>query len=127
MPIDADASQAPARLRLTYRGVWPSIAEATPVFEKLIADGLITPQTRVLTDIRNLQGLPGYEALRADFAAGDTLRTRPGSRAFLANRGVEFGVARMIHGMAPVTMPIEIFTDEAAALQWLASVESDLA
>lgn len=122
MAIIIDRSQAPALLRYTLTGSFPTLQEQTTVREEEIAAGALTAETRGLIDVRQVTSLPHVDQIMARSSQPGTWPLR---RVYLVKPGEQFGVARQMQILAPAKMQIAIYTDEQEALAWLLGTASD--
>ena len=119
MPIEVDATQAPAFLRWTVTGSWPSIDDLGNVRTRLIAGGQLTAETRVLIDMRNVETVPEYHEVPAMIQAALKSGGLPLRRAYVVASVVQFGLVRQMQALAPPEIAVEIFFNEVEALNWL--------
>jgi hypothetical protein len=120
MPIDVDTSEAPAFIRITLRGAWPSIEEQRDARERAIAAGVLTPQTRALIDFRDLSSTASHTEVETIIAAAMKAGGLPLHRAYVVGSAVQFGLVRQLKALAPTDLvDLEIFTNEEDALLWL--------
>lgn len=70
-----------------------------------------------LVDVRAVQ--PGTEPHYQDVVGNRERLGEIGRRAYLVREGNQYGVARMIQATAPQDVDMQVFTDEAAAIDWL--------
>jgi hypothetical protein len=119
MPIDTDTSEAPAFIRITLRGDWPTLAAQRDARQQLIAGGHLTAATRALIDFRQLVTTAGYSDVEAIIAAAMKDGGWPLFRAYVVGSAVQFGLVRQMKALAPATVELEIFTSEEEAHVWL--------
>ncbi len=122
MAIIIDRSQAPALLRYTLTGSFPTLQEQSTVREGEIAAGSLTAETRGLIDVREVTSLPHVDQI---MTRSGQPATWPLRRAYLVKPGEQFGVARQMQILAPARMQIAVYTDEQEALAWLLGTASD--
>src|SRR5262245_63374788 len=96
MPIEVDTTDAPAFVRITLRGQWPSIEEQRDAREKAIAAGHLTPETRALIDFRELTSTANYTDVEKIVAAAMQAGGLPHFRACVVGSAVEFGLVRQV-------------------------------
>lgn len=125
MPFRVDTNEAPAFLRFTIGGAWPSIEDQKALRQGLIDRGLLTGESRALIDIRDVTALPTAADLRAGVEAGRSQGGALARRAYLVLRGVQFGLIRMMQVIAE-DPAVEVFTTEEEALRWLRSDDPKL-
>jgi hypothetical protein len=119
MPIDLDTSEAPAFVRITLRGEWPSLDDQREARLMMIANGHLTPDTRALIDFRQLASTAGYSDVAHIIAAAVKDGGLPLHRAYVVGSAVQFGLVRQMKALAPPTVDLEIFTSEEEAHVWL--------
>jgi hypothetical protein len=119
MPIDVDTSEAPHFVRWTITGAWPSIAEMRTVREQLAAASQLTPATRGLFDIRNVENIPSYTEVTSMVEAAMKSGGLPLVRAYLVASAEQFGIVRQMKSLAPPAIQVEIFFNEPEARAWL--------
>jgi hypothetical protein len=119
MPIEVDATKAPAYLRWTVTGPWPSIDDLGAIRTRLIAGGQLTGETRVLIDMRNVETVPEYHEVPAMIQAALKAGGLPLRRAYVVASAVQFGLVRQMQALAPEEIKVEIFFNEGDALAWL--------
>lgn len=119
MPIDLDVTDAPAFVRITLRGEWPTLEEQRDVRRTLIADGHLTAETRALIDFRLLASTAGYSDVEEIIASAMKDGGWPLFRAYVVGSAVQFGLVRQMKALAPATVELEIFTSEEEAHVWL--------
>ena len=108
--------------RITLTGPWPAGEGHSRLVQELAAIG--APQDApALIDVRGVES--GTEPHYADLThrVRDRKMATPSRRAYLARPGTQYGVARMIKALAPTDVELEVFTDEAEALEWLTREE----
>jgi len=125
MPFRVDSNEAPAFLRFTISGAWPSIEDQQALRQGLIDRGLLTSESRALIDIRDITALPSAADLRSGVEAARLQGGAPSRRAYLVLRGVQFGLIRMMQVIAE-DPAAEVFTTEEEALRWLHSDDPKL-
>jgi hypothetical protein len=118
MSVEVDTTSAPERLIFTVTDPWPTIDEFSALRRQLMDAGHLTAASRALIDIRAVR-TPGYHEANAIVAAGVKAGALPWHRAYLVGSAVQFGFSRQLQALAPANMEIEIFTNEASALDWL--------
>lgn len=118
MAVDVDVSHAPKYLVFSVKGEWPAAAEQARMHQRLHAAGHFTDQTRALVDLRGAE-IPKYP--QAEQSVNTAVRNDawPEKCAFLIGSVVQYGFSRQLQALAPLGTTIEIFSDEAKALQWL--------
>ncbi len=119
MPIAVDDTQAPAFLRWTVTGTWPSIDELGKVRARLIAGGQLTAETRALIDVRNVESVPDYHEVPAMIQAALKAGGLPLHRAYVVASAVQFGLVRQMQALSPSEIKVEIFFSESEAIAWL--------
>ena len=119
MPIACDTSQAPARVLLTISGPWPDREEVGALRSRLIAAGHLNESTRALFDIRAVESVPHYLEIGRMVAAAMAQGALPLTRAYLTASVEQQNVVGLMQSLAPSTISIEMFVDEAAAFAWL--------
>ena len=119
MPIACETSGAPATLKLTVTGVWPSIEEVGRLRRELIDAGRLNETTRALFDITNVESIPDYETARPIIAAAMKDNGWPLQRAYLVASSVQYGFVRQLQALAPPSIQLEIFFKETDAMRWL--------
>ena len=119
MPIEIDTAGAPAFLRITLRGEWPTIEEQRAAREAAIAAGHLTADTRALIDFRDLTSTAAYSDVEKIVAAAVQAGGWPLFRAYLVGSAVQFGLVRQMKALAPPSIELEIFTNEEEAHVWL--------
>lgn len=117
--IDVDIADAPAFLRITLRGAWPTIEEQREAREYAIAAGQLTRQTRALFNFRELSSIANYTEVEKMIEAAMKLGGVPLFRAYVVGSAVQFGLVRQMKTLAPPSIELEIFTNEEDALLWL--------
>ena len=117
--IVSDTSQAPAFLRWTFTGAWPSIAEFGVVRDQLIASQHLTPATRALLDIRNIESVPSYTEVARMIDAAMKTGGLPLHRAYLVASAEQYGIVGQMRALAPPGIVVEMFFNEPDALAWL--------
>ncbi len=98
-----------------------SLDAARGTFASLVGDEEVRPPFGLLVDVRNVRNAPSAGEARAiaEFSNSPG-RAVAHSTALLVRPGVQYGIARMIQTVAEFRgARIAIFTDEAAALNWL--------
>jgi hypothetical protein len=121
MPISCDTSRAPARVLLIVSGPWPARDEVAALRSRLIADGQLDESTRALFDIRAVESVPHYLEIGRMVAVAMEQGGLPLTRAYLTASADQESVVGLMQTLAPSTISINIFHDEAAALAWLAA------
>jgi hypothetical protein len=121
MPIAIDTSRAPARVLITITGPWPAREEVAALRSRLITAGQLNESTRALFDIRAVESVPHYLEVGRMVAAATSQGGLPLTRAYLAASAEQQNVVGLMQSLAPPTIRVEMFTDEAAALAWLAA------
>ena len=119
MPIEVDTSDAPQFVRWTITGDWPSVAEVRSVREQLIAKAQLTEATRGLLDIRFVKNIPSYSDVTTMIQAAMKAGGLPLYRAYVVGSAEQFGIVRQMKALAPSSIQIEIFFNDADALMWL--------
>lgn len=117
--IDVDTANAPAFLRITLRGAWPTIEEQRAARERAIAAGHLTRQTRALFDFRELSSIANYTEVEKMIEAAMKAGGVPLFRAYVVGSAVQFGLVRQMKALAPPSIELEVFTNEEDALLWL--------
>ena len=123
MPIDVDTRGAPRLLRITFTGEWPGRDEQVQIRRQLLADGTVTPTTRVLIDLRPLGSIaPRFEEVGPKLT-GDAVVSTPGVlpsyTAYIVGSAVHYGFVDQLKAYAPLHIKIEAFSSEDEALAWL--------
>jgi hypothetical protein len=121
LPIDVDASEAPAFLRWFVRGEWPSIAEMGEVRARLIANGQLTAETRALFDLRNVETVPGYHEVAPMIVAAMKSGGWPRHRGYIVGSALQCGLVQQMQALAPPEIHVEVFFNQLDANQWLRS------
>ena len=121
LPIEIDASEAPAFLRWIVRGEWPSIAEMGEVRARLIANGQLTAATRALFDLRNVETVPGYHEVAPMIVAAMKVGGWPRYRGYIVGSALQFGLVQQMKALAPPEIRVDVFFDELEANTWLRS------
>ena len=120
MALGVDVSSAPAAVVIRVGDAWPTDEEQRLLQSRLMADGHLTPDTRVLLDIRDVNP-PGYDqaikVIQTAVAAG----AWPRRLALLVVSAVQYGFSRQLEALAPPDGTVDIFTDESEAGAWLRS------
>jgi hypothetical protein len=119
MPIEIDASQAPAFVRITLHGDWPTLDEQRDARLRLINTGQLTETTRALIDFRHLASTAPYSDVEQIVRAAMKDGGWPLFRAYLVGSAVQFGLVRQMKSLAPPSVDLEIFTNEDEAQAWL--------
>jgi hypothetical protein len=119
MPIEIDTAEAPAFIRITLRGAWPTLEEQRDARLRLLADGLLTNDTRALIDFRDLTTTAGYSDVEKIIGAAMKDGGLPFFRAYVVGSAVQFGLVRQMKANAPPQVELEVFTDEQEAQVWL--------
>ena len=119
MPIDIDTTEAPAFIRITLRGEWPTLEEQRDARLHLLAKGQLTAETRALIDFRALATTANYSDVGKIIAAAMKDGGMPFFRAYVVGSAVQFGLVRQMKALAPPQVELEIFTDEQEAQVWL--------
>jgi hypothetical protein len=119
MPIDIDTAEAPAFIRITLRGTWPSLEEQRDARLRLLESGQLTPDTRALIDFRDLSTTAQYADVGKIISAALKDGGLPFFRAYVVGSAVQFGLVRQMKALAPPQIELEIFTDEQEAQVWL--------
>ena len=104
-------------IRLSLEGPWPAKSEILSLHRSL---GNIADSRRLLIDFRLATSpLPMFAEIRDLIASFDTKSAAAQSRkrAMLVASDVQFGIARSFQAIVPGQM--EVFRDEAAAIEWL--------
>jgi hypothetical protein len=123
VPIDVDTRGAPRLVRITFHGDWPARDEQLRVRQQLLADGHVTPATRIVIDLRPLGSIsPRFEEV-GPRVTGDRTVAQPGVlptyTAYLVGSAVQFGFVDQLKAYAPLHMKIQAFTNDDEALTWL--------
>jgi hypothetical protein len=100
-------------------GEWPGIEELRDLRQQLVSRGDLTPETKVLFDIRMVATTPMVSDVAEMVAAAVQQGGLPFQRAYLVAAAVQYGVVRQMQALAPPPISIEIFTSEAEATTWL--------
>jgi len=119
MPIDVDLTEAPAFIRITLRGEWPTLEEQRDARLRLINSGELTAATRALIDFRQLASTANYSDVEQIIQSAMKDGGWPLFRAYLVGSAVQFGLVRQMKSLAPANVEIEIFTNEEEAHVWL--------
>ena len=104
-------------IRLTLDGPWPSIDDLMHWYKSL---GDIREMRMLLIDMRGATGpLPKFPDIRDTVGAfeSDARYARDRRRAVIVSSDLQFGIARSFQAM--VTGEMEVFRDEATAIEWL--------
>lgn len=125
MPISCDTSRAPGRLLFSITGAWPVREEVAALRGRLIANGQLNESTRALFDIRAVESLPHYLEVGRIVAAAMAQGGLPLTRAYLTASIEQQSVVSLMQSLAPSTISIEMFVDEAAAFAWLVAEPVD--
>ena len=124
MPIQCDASDAPAFVRYTFEGDWTA-RQLSERRRELIRDGLLTAETAVLFDLRGATNIPDLSELHPALLTSATDAIWPVCRAFVVHTNTQYDAARRLQAMlGPQSVINEIFEDEGEALEWLAAMSS---
>lgn len=83
---------------------------------QLKASGKLTAETCALCDVRGVTKMPTNDDLH-HLHTGE--HRWPRRRAYLVQPGYQYGVMRPLQSLAAEDMEIQVFTDEAAALEWV--------
>lgn len=118
MAIDLDLSAAPRAIRVRVSEVWPTTDEQVTIQARLLSDGHLQPETRVLVDIRDVEP-PGYQQAIRVVETGVAGRAWPRRCGILVASAVQYRFSRQVEALAPVGGTVEIFNDERAAQVWL--------
>jgi hypothetical protein len=119
MPIEIDTAEAPAFIRITLRGAWPTLEEQRDARLRLLADGLLTNDTRALIDFRDLTTTAESSDVEKIIGAAMKDGGLPFFRAYVVGSAVQFGLVRQMKAIAPPQVELEVFTDEQEAHVWL--------
>ena len=119
MPIEVDTTDAPAFIRITLHGQWPSLEEQRDARLRLINTGQLTEKTRALIDFRQLASTAQYSEVEQIIRAAMKDGGWPLFRAYIVGSAVQFGLVRQMKTLAPPSVEIEIFTNEEEAQVWL--------
>ena len=119
MPIDIDTTEAPAFIRITLKGVWPTLEEQREARLRLLSSGQLTAETRALIDFRELATTADYSEVEKIIGAALKDGGLPFYRAYVVGSAVQFGLVRQMKALAPPQIELEIFTDEQEAHVWL--------
>lgn len=119
MPIDIDTSEAPAFVRITLRGNWPSLEEQRDARLRMMNTGLLTDKTRALIDLREVATTAPYSDVERMIKSALKDGGLPLFRAYLVGSAVQFGLVRQMKALAPSNIELEIFTNEDEAQVWL--------
>jgi len=119
MPIDVDLTEAPAFIRITLRGEWPTLEEQRDARLRLINSGELTAATRALIDFRQLASTANYSDVEQIIQSAMKDGGWPLFRAYLVGSAVQFGLVRQMKSLAPANVEIDIFTNEEEAHVWL--------
>ena len=125
MPISCDTSRAPARVLFTITGPWPAREDVAALRSRLMAAGQLNESTRALFDIRSVESVPHYLEVDRIVAAAMAQGGLPLTRAYLTASVDQQSVVGLMQSLAPATISIEMFTDEAAAFAWLVAAPVD--
>jgi hypothetical protein len=104
-------------VRLSLEGTWPTIDELITWYKSL---GDIRVLRLFLIDMRNASGpLPKFPDIRDTVGAfeADVSHARERKRAVIVASDVQFGIARSFQALVGGQM--EVFRDEATAIEWL--------
>ena len=118
--IDVDTSQAPALLRFTLHGTFPTADEQDALRADLIARGLLTEDSVSLLDVRNVE-TPDAITVGKSIAAV-VKRGMPKRRACLINPGKHLHVLQYFQKAVP-WMSTAAFINEGEAIEWLLNPE----
>lgn len=118
MPISCDSSRAPARVLFTITGPWPAREEVAALRSRLMSSGQLNESTRALFDIRGVESVPHYLEVGRIVAAAMAQGGLPLTRAYLTASVEQQSVVSLMQTLAPSTISIEMFEDEAAAFAW---------
>lgn len=119
MPIDIDTSEAPAFIRITLHGEWPTIDEQREARLRLMNTGQLTEKTRALIDFRDLTSTAQYSDVERIIQSAMKDGGWPLFRAYVVGSAVQFGLVRQMKSLAPPNVELEIFTNEEEAQVWL--------
>jgi hypothetical protein len=124
MPLHADTKEAPAFLRITIEGDWPSGDERATFRKQLVESGLLRPETRLLVDLRGLTSMPAHGDIGA--IVSDSRRAGALTRlfAYVVRSVDQIVLARTLKQFAQGSI-VEIFQDEQAATEWLWNAHDD--
>lgn len=122
MSVDIDTSRAPGLVRYTYDEHWPGLEEQERYRARLVSEGLLTSQTRLIVDLRRLKRLPFLADLRSTLNSVLASKALPRAVAIVAVEPAHYGVGRMAQAVAAEHTACEVFTDEHLALAWLESL-----
>jgi hypothetical protein len=110
--IDVDTSDAPRFVRITL-GQWPSLERQRAIRDRLVLAGRLTPESRLLCDLRHLTAIDDGASLAA-LTDGPIARVQ----AYLVSSVDQHQLARRYKHSVRGSM-VEIFLDEREALLWL--------
>jgi hypothetical protein len=119
MAIAIDTSDAPAFIRITLTGEWPTLEEQSVARQRAIDNGELTAETRALIDFRGLASTAPYAEVEKIIASAMKAGGWPLFRAYVVGSAVQFGLVRHMKALAPPPVEIEVFTDEQEAQIWL--------
>lgn len=118
MPIELDLSSAPMAVRVRLSDAWPTTEEQTAVQLRLLSEGHLLADTRVLVDIRDVKP-PHYQETTRVMETTVAVRAWPRRCAFLVGSAVQYGFSRQLEALAPPGGTVDIFANEAEAQKWL--------
>src|SRR5688572_21865633 len=124
MPLHADTKEAPAFLRITIVGDWPSADERAAFRKQLIESGFLRPETRLLVDLRGLTSLPAHGDIGAIVSDSRRNGGLPRLFAYVVQSVDQIVLARTLKQFARGSIA-EIFRDEQTATEWLWNAHVD--
>jgi len=125
MPIEVTYEAEAGFLRVTVSGSWPSPVEQATLRSRLLDDGVVTLDTPVLYDVRQLTTLPSRDQVQEAIATAVAQNVAPMKRAFLVATLAQDLIANRIRTLGEREgSSIRVFWEEAAAIQWLTTRKS---
>ena len=124
MPLHADTTEAPAFVRISIAGEWPSSEERACFRKDLVQSGSLTAETRLLVDLRDLTSIPAHGDV--DAIVAESRRHGGFTRliAYVAQSVDQIVLARTLKQFS-VGASVEIFKDERTATEWLWNAHPD--
>ena len=114
--MDVSYDPATGLVRIVVTGPWPTAEGHRKLAQQLIRMG-VPSGAAALVDLRAVE--PGTEPHYQDVVGNRERLDEIGRRAYLTLEGNQYGVARMIQATLPPDPEMQVFTDEAAAIDWL--------
>ncbi len=115
--IEVDASKAPRFLHYRIGRNGPS-AEDLDAMRRLVRErGYMTAETRLLVDIRALEGMPSMEETQHAMSPGD-VRVLPAAVGLLTQAGLQAELARSLLSMITGEIETAHFTNPDEAEAW---------